>query len=98
MAILGNLIIGGGFFVIILTETISLGWIGRSITGLGSGVLSFAVPLYLNEVGSQEYNKLVIACYTYFTGVGMFGGLNFAILVRHHWRILFVWGFVPVGL
>jgi len=84
--------------VVILTESISLGWIGRTVAGLGSGVQSFAIPLYLNEVGSSRWNKVVIACYSLFTGVGMLGGLNLAIPYRHHWKILFEYGFIPVGL
>lgn len=28
----------------------------------------------------------------------MLGGLNITIIFRHHWKLLFVWGFIPVGL
>lgn len=77
---------------------VSMGFIGRTITGLGSGFQSFAIPLYLNEVGNPRWNKVVTACFTLFTGVGMLTGLNLAIPFRHHWKILFEFGFIPIGL
>jgi MFS family permease len=52
----------------------------------------------LNEVGNPKWNKVVIACFTLFTGIGMLTGLNLAIPYRHHWKILFEYGFVPIGL
>jgi len=38
IAIFGDFIIAGGFLVIIFTEMISLGFLGRVISGLGSGI------------------------------------------------------------
>jgi hypothetical protein len=72
--------------------------LGRAVTGIGSGLQSFAIPLYLNEVGNPKWNKVIIACYTLFTGVGMLTGLNLCIPFRHEWKRLFEFGFIPVGL
>jgi MFS family permease len=38
MAIFGDLVIATGFLVVILTDAISLGFIGRAVAGLGSGL------------------------------------------------------------
>jgi MFS family permease len=98
MAIFGDIVIALGFVVVIMTDAIKFGWIGRVVCGLGSGVQSFAIPLYLNEVANPRWNKVVCAFFTLFTGVGMLSGLNLAIPYRHHWKALFEWGFIPVGL
>lgn len=98
MAICGDFIIASGFLTIIFTDAISLGFVGRAVSGVGSGIQSFAIPLYLNEVGNPKWNKIITACFTLFTGVGMLTGLNLAIPVRHHWRLLFEFGLIPVAL
>jgi MFS family permease len=98
VAIFGDVVISLGFLVIILTNAVNLGWLGRGLAGVGSGIQSFAIPLYLNEVGNPKWNKVIIATFTLMTGVGMLTGLNLAIPFRHEWKKLFEFGFIPVGL
>ena len=98
MAIFGDIIISIGFLVIIFTSSINVGWLGRGVAGAGSGIQSFAIPLYLNEVGNPKWNKVIISVFTLFTGIGMLTGLNLAIPFRHEWKSLFEIGFVPIGL
>jgi hypothetical protein len=52
----------------------------------------------LNEVGTQAYNKIVVAFFSLFTGAGMIAGLNLAIPFRHHWKILYEFGLIPAFL
>lgn len=94
----GDLIIGVGFILVILADGVMLGFVGRFISGIGQGVTSFTIPLYLNEVGTAKYNKIVAAFYTLFTGGGMILGLNIAIPLRHQWKILYELGLIPVAV
>ena len=98
MTVFGDLVIGAGFIIVIITPGIFAGFIGRFVSGLGQGVTSFTIPLYLNEVGTAKYNKIVAAFYTLFTGGGMILGLNIAVIFRHMWKILYEIGLIPVVL
>lgn len=98
VAIFGDAVISLGFIVIIFTNAINVGWVGRGVAGVGSGIQSFAIPLYLNEVGNPKWNKVIIAMFTLFTGIGMLTGLNLSIPFRHEWKALFEIGFIPIGL
>jgi len=83
--------------IIALAPSIMIGFFGRFIAGIGQGILSFAIPLYLNEVGTSSYNKIITAIFTMFQGGGMIGGLNVAIPFRHHWKLLYLFGLIPCG-
>lgn len=95
MTVLGDVFIAAGFIVIILTNGVFGGFFGRVVSGFGQGIISFTIPLYLNEVGTPAYNKIVTAYFTLFTGAGMIGGLNLAIPFRHHWKMLYEFGLIP---
>lgn len=98
MTVVGDAIIGVGFIIVILSDGIFGGFFGRFTSGIGQGVTSFTIPLYLNEVGTAKYNKIVAAFFTLFTGTGMIVGLNVAEILRHQWKILYQIGIVPVLL
>lgn len=98
MTVIGDLIIGAGFVIVILAPGIFAGFIGRFVSGIGQGITSFTIPLYLNEVGTEKYNKIVGAFYTLFTGFGMILGLNIAVIFRHMWKVLYEIGLIPVVL
>ena len=98
MTVLGDLIIGVGFIIVIIAPGIFAGFIGRFVSGFGQGITSFTIPLYLNEIGTAKYNKIVAAFYTLFTGGGMILGLNVAVIFRHIWKVLYEIGLIPVVL
>lgn len=93
--IVSDIFIAAGFVIIIFADSIWVGWVGRFVSGIGQGIASFGIPLYLNEVGTSRYNKIITAFFTLFTGGGMITGLNLAIPYRHHWKILYYFGLVP---
>lgn len=87
-----------GLLWIVFIPSMYLGWVGRAITGFGSGISSFAVPLYISEIVPDKYNKKLVAFYGIFSSVGLVGGLNLAIPFRHHWKILFEVGCAPAAI
>jgi len=93
--LIADIFICGGLLWIAFIENMYLAWIGRIITGFGSGISSFAVPLYISEIVPDKYNKRLVAAYGVFSSIGLVGGLNLAIPFRHHWKILYEAGCGP---
>lgn len=94
--LVGNTLIAIGFVIVILAPDVLWGFVGRFVSGIGQGIQSFSIPLYLNEVGTASYNKIVAAMFTLFTGAGMITGLNLAVPFRHNWKILYEFGLIPI--
>jgi MFS family permease len=95
MIIIAEFIISFGFVIIIISTSIGPALLGRFVSGLGQGIQSFCIPIYLNEVGTSSYNKIITAIYTLFTGSGMVIGLNLSLPLRHHWKWLYAIGIIP---
>lgn len=53
--ILGDVLIGAGFLIIVFGKKVYIGLIGRVVSGFGSGLMSFVVPVYLGEVGPAKW-------------------------------------------
>lgn len=96
--ILGDVFIAIGFVVVILADGIFVGIIGRITSGFGQGLQNFAIPLYLNEVGTNKYNKIISAYYTLMIGGGMIFGLNLSIPFRHDWKFLYEIGLIECAV
>ena len=94
--LLGDALVGAGFLIIVFGKKIGVGFVGRCISGVGSGFLSFVIPVYLGEVGPQKWTKLSQSIFGFSSGIGMIGGLDLAIPFRHHWKLLFKLGLIPV--
>lgn len=94
--LLGDSLVGAGFLIIVFGKKVWVGYIGRLISGCGSGFISFVVPVYLGEVGPQKWTKLSQSIFGFASGIGIIGGLDLAIPYRHHWKLLFKFGLIPV--
>lgn len=53
--LLGDTLVGAGFIVIVFSKKVWVGYIGRIVSGFGSGFLSFVIPVYLGEVGPPKW-------------------------------------------
>ena len=93
--VIADVFICGGLLWISFIPNMYLGFVGRIITGFGSGISSFAVPMYISEIVPDKYNKKLVAAYGCFSSAGLVGGLNLAIPFRHQWKILFEVGCAP---
>lgn len=96
--IIGDAFIALGFIIIILADGILVGTLGRITSGFGQGLQNFAIPLYLNEVGTNKYNKIISAYYTLMIGGGMIFGLNLSIPFRHDWKFLYEIGLIEAAV
>lgn len=87
-----------GFLFIALVPYLYNAYVGRFICGFGTGISSFAVPLYLSEVSPHKWHKEIVSSYGVFISLGLVTGLNLSIPYRHHWKTMFELGIVPAGL
>jgi MFS family permease len=94
--ILSDCFVAIGFLIIVFGKKVWVGFIGRIISGFGSGFLTFVIPVYLGEVGPAKWQKLSQSMFGFSIGVGMIGGLDLAIPFRHHWKLLYKYGLIPV--
>lgn len=98
VTIIGTLLISAGFIIIIIGQGIAAGFLGRLVGGVGQGIVSFSIPLYLSEVGTNDFNKIIMALMSLFSGAGMLGGLNLSVPFQHHWKVVYEFGLIPCAL
>jgi MFS family permease len=48
---MADVFIGAGFLIIVFGKKLWVGFLGRILSGFGSGFTSFVIPVYLGEVG-----------------------------------------------
>lgn len=87
-----------GFILIIISGGILGGIFGRFVAGIGQGINSFAIPIWLCEVGRSTYTKIIMAVFQSFSSGGILLGLNLCIPFGHHWKWLYVGACAPVIL
>ena len=57
--IAADIFIGAGFLVIAFCPYLWCGLLGRVLSGIGSGLLSFIIPVYLEEMGPPGHTNIV---------------------------------------
>ena len=86
----------------IIAATPSLGWlfIGRFITGLGVGLGSLIVPLYIAEMSPIRYRGMLVTMFQLMVTIGIFISyiLNYYFDVAGVWRWLFVISLIFAGV
>ncbi len=92
------------FFIGILTLTKAGGFntllIGRFITGLGIGIVSMAVPLYIAEMSPPENRGTLVSlnqlCIT--IGILLAYIVSYVYAPTGDWRDMFAFAFIPVAI
>ena len=86
-----------GTFVIVLSEIFYQILIGRFIQGIGVGIVSVIVPLYLSEISPLQYRRTIVSL----NQLAIVLGLLISYIVDYFysseglWRMMFASGFVP---
>eukprot|EP01117_Protostelium_nocturnum_P014667 TRINITY_DN5602_c0_g1_i1.p1 TRINITY_DN5602_c0_g1~~TRINITY_DN5602_c0_g1_i1.p1 ORF type:complete len:475 (+),score=128.14 TRINITY_DN5602_c0_g1_i1:151-1575(+) len=104
-----TIMLGGGFFLIgVAMETIAGNiatlYLGRIVAGVGVGVMSATVPLYISETSETSVRGRLIAAYQFMITIGIFVAtcVNSLIIVYYgdqkgdaEWRLSFGLQFIP---
>lgn len=64
---------------------------------MGTGFTTFVFPLYVQEISPKAIVDLSASIIVASTGFGLIGGLEFATVMRHHWKKLYLWGLIPIA-
>ena len=68
---------------------------GRIIVGLGVGIASLVVPVYLSEISPVEVRGTVVAFDILLLTGGQFFSSIIALLLGHNWRLMLGLSVVP---
>lgn len=85
-----------GFTVIVAAQDVWMLYVGRTLTGLASGVTSLTVPLYISETAHERVRGLLGSCVQLMVVLGIMG-VYLAGLVLD-WRWLAVCSSIPPTL
>ena len=55
--LIADIFLVAGFLFVALVPGLWAGFAGRFISGIGTGISTFAVPLYLSEVSPSKWHK-----------------------------------------
>lgn len=72
--------------------------IGRILTGVGSGISSSSIPMYISEISTSEKRGQLTNSFVLFVTLSQFAAYVFtAVLINvpHQWRIIFGFSFIP---
>jgi len=100
MLLVTSILFIAGTIVVTLAETVDTLIMGRFIVGMGIGISSYIVPLFISEVApANRRGSLVLL-----NGIAITGGEAIAFLVdyfltpSHAWRTMFAVGLIPAVL
>lgn len=75
--------------------TIHLLMFGRFIIGLGIGMSSIAVPIYLSEISPNSKRGIIVGMNTALIPIGQFISSLIALYLKGNWRLMFGLASVP---
>ena len=69
----------------------------RILQGIGIGVISVAVPLYLGEIAPIAKRGRAVSAYQLIMGLGILVAyiVNYSFTSTAHWQAMFLWGIFP---
>lgn len=85
-----------GFTVIIAAQNVWMLYVGRTLTGLASGITSLTVPLYISETAHERVRGLLGSCVQLMVVLGIMGVYLAGLVLR--WRWLAVCSSIPPTL
>ena len=83
-----NLPLGLGWFMILIGQNVPLILIGRVITGLGVGIVSLAVPIYVTEVADKSRRGILGCCFQLAITIG--------ILLAYVFGVILTWNYLAL--
>jgi SP family myo-inositol transporter-like MFS transporter 13 len=87
-----------GTLVMTFAATIATLMIGRLIVGLGVGIASMIVPVYLSELSPTRKRGGVVAIFVVAITVGQLLATVIALLCGRNWRLMIFIAAIPAGV
>lgn len=96
--IMADILFTVGAVIMAVAPTIPVLMVGRYIIGLGVGMASLVVPVYLSEVSPQEVRGAVVATDIMIITAGQFIAALISLALGNRWRIMLGLAGVPSAL
>ena len=77
------------------SSTILMLMVGRFVVGLGVGIASMIVPVYLSEVSPISTRGAVVACFIVAVTIGQLISSGIALACGRNWRLMFGLAAIP---
>jgi len=93
------LFVVGCFIASIAVDNAVFVW-GRFVTGLGVGITSVVVPMYLSEISKAKFRGAIVTIYQLAITIGILIAYvaNYALAGEQDWRSMIAWGGAPALL
>lgn len=98
VVILADILFTAGALIMALAPTIPILMVGRVVTGLGVGIASLVVPMYLSEISPIEVRGVVVAFDVMLITSGQFISSVVSLLLGRNWRLMLGLAAVPSTL
>lgn len=83
-----NLPMGLGWFMILIGQHVPLILAGRILTGLGAGMVSLAVPIYVTEVAEKSRRGILGCCFQLAITIGILQSYVFGVFLSWNYLAL----------
>lgn len=89
-----------GTTILVLANTFSAFMWGRFILGIGVGIVSVAVPLYIAEISPSSYRGSLVSLNQLAITIGILLGYIIDYIYSHeaNWQMMFAFAFIPTFL
>ncbi|XP_068167520.1 solute carrier family 2, facilitated glucose transporter member 8 isoform X2 [Antennarius striatus] len=74
-----------GFTLIVAAQNVWMLYLGRSLTGLASGVTSLTVPLYISETAHERVRGMLGCCVQFMVVLGIMGAYLIGLFLDWRW-------------
>lgn len=74
-----------GFTIIIAAQNVWMFYVGRTLTGMASGVTSLVVPLYISETAHEKVRGLLGSCVQLMVVLGIMGAYLAGLFMDWRW-------------
>jgi MFS transporter, SP family, solute carrier family 2 (myo-inositol transporter), member 13 len=98
VVIFADILFTAGAAIMALAPTIPILMIGRVVTGLGVGIASLVVPMYLSEISPIEVRGVVVAFDVMLITSGQFISSIISLVLGRNWRLMLGLAAVPSTL
>ena len=77
-----------GALTMMLAQSIFILMVGRTIVGLGVGIASLVVPVYLSEISPVEVRGMTVAFDVLLITLGQFISSIISLALGNRWRLM----------
>jgi len=85
---IADVLFTAGAAIMALAPTIPVLMLGRFVVGMGIGIASLVVPVYLAELSPQEVRGTVVAVNVMVITAGQVISAGISLLLGHNWRLM----------